>query len=316
MSQHTTPEMTTSMRYRKQSMLDGNPASLDCLDIAQQSFVIQRGLVSTIALEEEWYDDVDDPDALVRELQMSSAPPADLFTFWQRIPDVDRRFDYHVEWEELAVLHVRSYDEWWMRQVKPQVRNKVRKAEKAGLVVREVPYDDDFVRGMTAIFNESPVRQGRPFWHYGKEFETVKSQFSRCIFRERMIGAYFADEMIGFVMLANAGRFAIPGQIIASLRHRDKGTSNALMAKSVEVCVDMRLERIVYMYWGDDSLADFKRSCGFEPVRVPRYWVPLTWKGRLALAQNVHRGWKAVIPASIKRRLKLWRRRWYEGVSQ
>ena len=59
-------------------------------------------------------------------------------------------------------------------QIKSRVRNQIRKAEKEGLVVKEVPYDDDFVRGMTAIFNESPVRQGRPFWHYGKSFETVK----------------------------------------------------------------------------------------------------------------------------------------------
>jgi len=30
---------------------------------------------------------------------------------------------------------------------------------------------------MTAIFNESPTRQGRKFWHYGKDFATVKKQF-------------------------------------------------------------------------------------------------------------------------------------------
>lgn len=306
--------LTSSHRYQKQSMIDGHPARLDCLDVAGQTFVIRGGVVSTVALEEEWYEDIIDPDAIIRALQGASGPPADLFTFWQRIPDLDCRFGYHVEWEVLAVLEIGSYDEWWTRKVKPQVRNKVRKAERAGLVVREVPFDDDFVKGMTAIFNESPVRQGRRFWHYGKDFETVKSQFSRCINRERMIGAYFGDQMIGFVMLANAGRFAIPGQIIASLRHRDKGTSNALMAKSVELCAEMGLGRIVYMYWGDDSLADFKRSCGYEPARVPRYWVPLTWKGRLALAHGWHRGWKALIPGGLKARLKDLRRRWYERV--
>ena len=59
------------------------------------------------------------------------------------------------------------------------------------------------------IYNQSPVRRGKPFWHYGKDFETVKQQFSRFIHREYMIGAYIKDELIGFMMLANAGKFAL-----------------------------------------------------------------------------------------------------------
>ena len=115
--------------------------------------------------------------------------------------------------------------------------------------------------------------------------------------RERMIGAYYEGEMIGFIMLANAGRFGITGQIISSLKHRDKSTNNALIAKAVEVCAQQGLGYLIYLFWSEDSLAEFKRRCGFEPVRVPRYWVPLTWKGRLALACGLHRGWKAMIPA-------------------
>jgi hypothetical protein len=72
---------------------------------------------------------------------------------------------------------------------------------------------------------------------------------------------------------------------------------------------------LIYLFWSDDSLAEFKRRCGFEPVRVPRYWVPLTWKGRLALATGAHRGWKAMIPPGLKARLKAARRRWYSGGS-
>ena len=139
---------------------------------------------------------------------------------------------------------------------------------------------------MTAIFNESPVRQGRPFWHYGKDFETVKTQFSRYVYRERMIGAYYEGELVGFIMLANAGRFGITGQIISSLKHRDKSPNNALIAKAVEVCAEQGLGHLIYLFWSEDSLAEFKRRCGFEPVRVPRYWVPLTWKGRSRLRRG------------------------------
>ena len=202
--------------------------------------------------------------------------------------------------EDLAVLPITSYDHWWNNQIKSRVRNLIRKAEKEGVEIRETVYDDDFVRGMTAIFNESPVRQGRRFWHYGKDFETVKRQFSRYLFREEMIGAYYRGELIGFIMLGNAGQYAITGQIISSIKHRDKATNNALIAKSVEVCEKRKLSYLVYLFWSDDSLAEFKRRCGFEKTRVPRYFVPLTLKGRLGLKLGLHRGWRAALPSQIK----------------
>ena len=168
-----------------------------------------------------------------------------------------------------------------------------------------------FVRGMTAIFNESPVRQGRKFWHYGKDFETVKRQFSRYIHREVMIGAYYKDEMIGLMMLGDAGRFGLTGQIISSLKHRDKSPNNALIAKAVEVCAKRKLDYLCYLFWSDDSLAEFKRRCGFEKTQVPRYFVPLTARGKLGLKVGGHRGWKMMIPPRIKAPLKRLRRKWH-----
>lgn len=312
MIESVAPMSLLSRKFVKRTILNGKPAQIDCVELNGQTFAIHGRLPSILSLEAEWYEDLVNPKNVVVTLRTAMSPPADLFTFWQRIPDTLAKFPYLTEWEELAVLEIDSYEDWWSKQVKPQVRNKVRKSERAGLIVKEVPFDDEFVHGMTRIFNESPIRQGREFWHYGKDFDTVKGQFSRCIFRERMIGAYFEDEMIGFAMLANAGPFAIPGQIIASLHHRDKGTANALMAKSIEVCAEQGIRRLIYMYWGDDSLADFKRSCGFRPVRVPRYWVPLTQTGRLALATGIHRGWRSVIPAGLKASMKDVRRRWNE----
>ena len=126
-----------------------------------------------------------------------------------------------------------------------------------------------------------------------------------------MIGAYFEGEMVGFMMLGHAGRFALTGQIISSLKHRDKSPNNTLIAKAVEVCAANGLRYLIYLFWGDDSLAEFKRRCGFERVRVPRYYIPLTWKGALALKLGAQRGWKALIPVRAKTRLKRIRAFWY-----
>jgi hypothetical protein len=188
----------------------------------------------------------------------------------------------------------------------------VRKAAKQGVVVREVEFNDDFVRGIVSIFNESAIRQGKPFWHYEKDFETVKRDFSRYLFREDLIGAYYNNELIGFIMLAHTGQYAVLGQIISKIRHRDKAPNNALVAKAVETCDRKRIPYLVYARWDTgSSLTDFKRYNGFEKVSLPRYYVPLTIKGQVALALGLHRGLVGVIPEGMKARLIKLRSLWY-----
>lgn len=297
--------------YYKETLVKGRSAKAPCIDINGQTYRISRGPVTVIGLEDEWYEDQKDPEAVIKALKPAKRVPADIFTFWQRPPDGVPNNSYPMEWEEIASLKVESYDHWWNHQIKSRVRNLIRKSEKAGITVKETSYDDDFVRGMTAIFNESPVRQGRKFWHYGKNFETVKRQFSRYIHREHLIGAYHNGEMIGLLMLGDAGHFGLTGQIISSLKHRDKAPNNALIAKAVEVCEKRNWSYLCYLFWSNDSLSEFKRRCGFEKLQIPRYFVPLTAKGRLGLKCGVHRGFLKVIPMQIKKPLKRARRIWH-----
>jgi hypothetical protein len=307
---------STVRPFSKETLIKGQPAQIECLDLSGRTYQVIRGPVTMVALEDEWYEDVDDPARVVDLLSGDAEIRPDIFTFWQRLPDIEPKYPFYQEWEDIAVLPVKSYDHWWNNQIKSRVRSQIRKSEKEGLVVRETAFDDEFVRGMTAIFNEAPVRQGRPFWHYGKDVETVRQQFSRYIHREHMIGAYYKDEMIGLIMLGNAGRFGLTGQIISSLKHRDKFTNNALVAKAVAVCERLELEYLVYLFWSEDSLSEFKRRCGFERVKVPRYYVPLTWKGKLALKAGAHRGLRAMVPSRIKAPLKRLRASWYERRDQ
>jgi hypothetical protein len=297
--------------FHRDTMARGQPAKIDCVEICGQNYAVSREFVTTLRLEDDWFEDVADPAAVIDALTKSSGFKADIFTFWQRLPDTEPKHSFHVEWEELAALPIRNYDHWWNHQIKSRVRNQIRKAEKQGLVVREATYDDDFVRGMTAIFNEAPVRQGRKFWHYGKDFQTIKRQFSRNIHREDMIGAYFENELIGFIMLANAGRYGVTTQIISAIKHRDKNTNNAMIAKAVEMCERKGLGHLVYLYWGDDSLAEFKRRCGFERTRIPCYFVPLTQKGKVAMQLGLHRGWKELVPKQVRGSLTRLRSNWY-----
>jgi hypothetical protein len=131
------------------------------------------------------------------------------------------------------------------------------------------------------------------------------------LFREEIFGAYLGEELVGFIMLANAGKYALLGQIISKIAYRDVAPTNALLAKAVEHCAEKGFPYLVYAYWLDDTLGDFKRSNGFGKVDLPRYFVPLTLKGKLALKLGLHRGWKEAVPKQLRKPLKKVRRRWY-----
>lgn len=301
----------------KDTLLNGKTVRRHNIEINGQIFSISRGPLRFASLEEEWFADLENPQTAIAILA-DCQPRPDIFSFCQRIPDTQPKYAYQSITESLAVLPVSTYEHWWTKQQTRSSRNKVRKSQKAGVELREATFDDEFVRGMVEIFNETPVRQGRQFWHYGKDFATVQREFSTYLFREYLIGAYLGKELIGFVMLADAGRFGILGQFISKLQHRDKATNNALIAKTVEVCAQRGLSHLLYTDWRDTSLVDFKKGCGFEEMKLPRYFVPLTFAGRVALTLGLERfrgGLKEGLPASIRKPLMMARKRWH-GLSR
>jgi hypothetical protein len=88
-----------------------------------------------------------------------------------------------------------------------------------------------------------------------------------------------------------------------------------LIAKAVEICETKGKSHFIYgsfVYFDSDStLTEFKRRNGFEPVPLPRYYVPLTLKGKIALKLGLHRELARQIPQPLFRQLLKIRRFWY-----
>jgi Acetyltransferase (GNAT) domain len=280
------------------------------MTINGQRVMVEGKALRIASLEQEWYEDIEDPKTFINELSKAEAKP-DILTFWQRLPDTEPKYSYRMELDPIAALPIESYSFWWDKQIDCKTRNMVRKSQKKGVTVKMVSFDDEIIRGMTAIFNETPIRQGRRFLHYGKDFETVKREFSRFLFREEIFGAYVGDELVGFTMLAYADKYAYLGQIISKIARRDLAPNNALLAKAVERCAEKGIPYLAYALWLEDGLGGFKRSNGFQRFDLPRYFVPLTGKGKLALKLGFHRGWKGAVPKHLRQPLKNLRKRWY-----
>jgi len=297
----------------------------ETLKVCDQEIRVEGRLIRIARLELDKYEFLEDPAAMLDGLQMSGVR-IDLFTFLQKLPETLQsssetlpKYDYAMEWDNLAVLPVSSFDHWWNRQIRSDTRNRARQAEKKGVVLREVPFDGALVQGIWEIYNECPVRQGKPFIHYGKDIETIRKMSVTFLDRSIFIGAFLGDRLIGFIKLVTnqARTQACTMHIVSLVQHRDKAPTNALIARAVRVCAEQGIRYLVYQNFTygkkeGDSLSHFKEINGFCRVNLPRYYVPLTSIGRAAFSLGLHRKLSDHFPEPLVTKLRELRTAWYK----
>lgn len=302
-----------SVPQQAEIRIEGKTYHVPSTSVAGRPLIVKgaRLKIASVQDEELWDGEaVGDPSPFLEHLKKTSLG-ADLFTFAQQ-PGLPRLpLPHYQEDDNAAAIPLRDYTEWW-ESLPQESRRNVKVAGKRGVEVRVVPLDADFVRGVVGIYNETAVRQGRPFWHYGKSFETVQHELSTYADRSEYIGAYYQDTLIGFIKLVYANRCAHILHILSRVQHSERRPTNALIAKAVEVATTRQLSYLFYckyVYGRNDRspLIDFKRRNGFIHLPYPRFYVPLSAAGTMALALRLHHGATHLLPAwalGIARRVR------------
>lgn len=285
--------------------------------VCNKEIRIEGRLLKIARLEGEGYEFLEDPNSVVERLP-GCGKRIDLFTFVQRLPDTTPKYSYPKESHNFAAIRVTSFDEWWNKQIGFKARNKAKQAEKKGVVIREVPFDDNLVRGMWEVYNETRIRQGTPNSHYGKDLDTVREMEDTFLDSSIFIGAFLGEQLIGFIKLVHDETRTQAGlmNIVSMVRHRDKAPTNALVVQAVRSCAERGIPYLVYasFVYGKkerSSLSDFKERNGFKQIDVPRYYVPLTNFGKVAFHYGMHRRVVDRLPASIADKFRELRAAWY-----
>jgi len=287
--------------------------------IGGKRFFISGRIVRILALRNEIIDHLENPVNTIQEIEQRSIS-ADLMTFLQLPPDNSSTFPYHMQMENLAVVRVSTYDNWLKKQIHDNTRKMIRKASKIGVRVLIQPFSDSLAAGLVEVFNETPIRRGRRYPYYGWDIETVRRRWATELDRSLWIVAYYHDELIGFIKLIIGDYLARATGTVTKVAHRDKASMNALLAKAVEICASKSVPYLVYGKFiygrdGEDSLTAFKKRNGFEKLDVPRYFIPLSFRGRIALRLGLHRGLKELmVPAAGVKLFRKLRSAWYEGL--
>src|SRR6202021_465765 len=152
--------------------LGSEDARMTDLKFDNRELVVNGRLCRIGHRDAEDYKFLEDPEPVLDALRKSKVR-VDLFTFLQKLPETAPKYPYPHEMDNMAVLPVTTFENWWTKQIGFKARKKTKQAEKNGVVLREVPFSDSLVAGIHEIYNECPIRQMRRYPHYGKNFETV-----------------------------------------------------------------------------------------------------------------------------------------------
>lgn len=285
--------------------------------IGDRDIRVDGRLVRIARLDGEKYRFLDDPAPIVEGLK-SHRGRVDLFTFMQRLPETQPKFQYRMEWDNFAALSITTFENWWTKQIGFKARNKAKQAEKHGVILKETPFCGELVRGIWEIYNETPVRQGKRFPHYGMKLEEVYRYAGTFLADSVFIGAYIGEKIIGFAKLTIDETHTQAGlmHIVSMVSERDKAPTNALISQAVRSCADRQIKYLVYSNFAygnkkSDSLSDFKERNGFQRIEIPRYYVPLTPLGHAAYRVGWYRRLSDILPEAYLAKLREIRSAWY-----
>jgi hypothetical protein len=285
----------------------GKWVNVPALDVNGKKIIVKGGWIRLALIDaEEWLEtDLEDPELCVARLKAQDSPElgADIFTFTQKLPARPPRFDYLMEWHSVAAARTTSFTDWW-ESLPRETRKNINRSQKRSVAVTVRELDDDLIRGLVDLNNDSPLRQGRRFTHYKKTFDQVKKDQASFPGRRALICAHLGEELIGFAKIVYRKDVASILQLLTKPSHNDKRPANALVAKAVELCEQKGFSHLTYGMFDygtqrKSSLQEFKRRSGFVEILTPKFYVPLTGWGALALKLRLHRGLAGILPRRV-----------------
>jgi hypothetical protein len=273
---------------------------------------------ATVHGEKMMERELENPELYVNKLRNggNAILKADIFSFSQKLPSTTPRYPYPMEFSSIAAIPFVSFKKWW-ESLPQETRKNVRRSQKRGVVLAVKNYDDGLVQKIREVNDDCRLVQGMPNAYYGQSFAKTKQLYGEFLGRCDFICAYFGEELVGFLHLVYRGEIASILNLTTKAQHFDKRPANALIAKAVEMCEARNISYLTYGQYrygnkSNSSLLEFKIRNGFEELKVPQFYVPLTTKGAICIKLKLHRGLIGILPSSVISIAADLRAKWYD----
>ncbi len=267
--------------------------------------------------EEMMEAEISDPALFCKIISSDSGAQlrADIFSFTQKLPNTRPRYSYPMEWESVAAVQIENFNKWWV-DLPQETRKNIRRSAKRGVSIRIAPFNDKLIDGIRSVNDDTPFRQGTTNAYYRQSPESTRKRYGEFLGRCDFICAYCEEEMIGFLHLIYRGDTAAILNLTVKPSHSDKRPGNALMARAIDLCSARGISYVTYGLYNygnkqDSPLRTFKIRNGFKEILVPRYFVPLTARGKICVALRLHRGPIGILPGWLIAMLLRARNLWY-----
>ena len=285
--------------------IKGKWLTVPALEVNGKNIIVRGKWIKTALVEaEDWLEtELDEPEKCAHILKKSPGFRADILSFAQKLPATIPKYQYPIEWDSIAAIRLNTFKEWW-EGLPQETRKNVRRAQKRGVLVLVKKLDDALISDLRELNNDSPLRQGKTFTHFGKTLDQVKRDQEAFLDRSDYICAYFEDELVGVIKLIYRGDVASILTFLPKASHHDKRPANAMMAKAVELCAEKKITHLIFgkFNYGNKhhtTLREFKVRHGFDEILVPHYYLPLSLKGAVIVKLKLHRGLIGLLPHNI-----------------
>jgi hypothetical protein len=283
----------------------GKWLTVPALEVDGKNIIVGGRQIRTARVEaEDWLEtELEDPQKCAQILRESGGFHADILSFAQKLPAIAPKYQYPMEWDSVAAIPLTCFKDWW-ENLPQETRKNVRRAQKRGVVVQVKKLDDSLLQDLRELNDDSPLRQGKTFTHFGKTLEQVRKDQQAFLDRSDYICAYCDNELVGVIKLIYRSDVASILTFLPKASHHDKRPANAIMAKAVELCVEKGMTHLIFGKYNygnkrHTSLREFKIRHGFEEILVPHYFLPLNIKGRIIVRLKLHRGLIGLLPHNI-----------------
>lgn len=259
----------------------------------------------------EWaYEQQQCPRGVLLAYLVKDAPGGFLGAVGENIEEAGGKPWTYPGFEQASVLRVdRPFSEIWKNVYDTKTRNMVRKAEKGGVECRQADIAEH-LEDVVACTLSQPVRHGSrlPEYYYEAEAYGEMMATQREFFGDafRSFGAFLDGRLVGYLNTFDAGREVICNNMLAHTDGMKVGANNALFAHATEFCCGQpEAERMTYSFFGTEGVDKFKKSMGFEPWEVKRFWLPFRHYNyaRILMAMNAQRANYVTVDDALAGRL-------------
>jgi hypothetical protein len=180
----------------------------------------------------------------------------------------------NANWKDASIMNVdKEYPEIWKSVYDDKARNMIRKSRRA-LEFGQINILEH-VKDAVDCTNSKPIRHGTMMPEYYRSmplFQRRQAKIAEILGNQAIsFGAFYEGKLVAYINTIRSYHEAIISNLLSNADYWHLAPNNGLFDFMIQwYCKDMGINQLMYSFDGVDGVDKFKKSMGFNPVKVMR----------------------------------------------